>query len=606
MSDQPVLIALTAGGEALARKIVAALGAGEVHGLAHRTDAPDIPFTNTIPHVRNQFASGRPVIGICAAGILIRAVAADLADKRSEPPLLAVAEDGSTVVPLLGGHRGANKLALKIAAAIGGHAAVTTAGDIGLGFALDDPPSGWRAGDPGPAKAVMAALLAGQAVRLERDAHAPSADWLSIPSENDEAALSILITDREPEPSPDTFVLHPQILALGVGCERGCPPDELAELVFDTLADAGLAPASIACVASLDLKSDEAAVLDLAETLGVPSRFFDAATLEAETPRLKTPSEIVFAEVGCHGVSEGAALAAGGPDSALIVAKRLSKRATCAIVRTSEIIDPLSVGRAPGRLSIVGIGPGQASWRTPEVSVWLSEATDVVGYGLYLDLLGDAIAGKQQHMSELSEEEARVRRAIELAAEGRDVALVSSGDAGIYAMASLAFEVLDRDDNPAFNRVDVRVSPGISAVQAAAARIGAPLGHDFALISLSDLLTPWAVIERRIEAVAAGDFTVAFYNPVSKRRRTQLAAAKEILLIHRPENVPVVLARNLGRTDENVRIITLSELEVDMVDMLTLVLVGSSASRHIRRGVREWMYTPRGYAAKLIGPEETK
>ncbi|MEX0695177.1 MAG: precorrin-3B C(17)-methyltransferase [Rhodospirillales bacterium] len=598
MPDRPVLIALTAAGEALAREIVAALGTGEVHGLAHRTDAPDVPFSDTITHVRTQFASGRPVIGICAAGILIRAVASGLADKRSEPPLLAVAEDGSMVVPLLGGHRGANRLAIRIAAALGGHAAVTTAGDIGLGFALDDPPAGWRIADPEPAKAVMAALLAGQSVSLERDAHAPVPDWLSIPALDERAPLTIRITDSDPAPAPDTFIIHPHILALGVGCERGCPPDELAELVFDTLAAAGLAPASVACVASLDLKSDEAAVLDLARTLSVPARFFDATALEAETPRLQTPSEVVFAEVGCHGVAEGAALAAGGPGGALIVAKKKSKRATCAIVRAPEIIDPLSVGRAPGRLSIVGIGPGQASWRTPEVSAWLATATDVVGYGLYLDLLGDAIAGKHRHMSELSEEEARVRRSIELAAEGRDVALVSSGDAGIYAMAALAFEVLDLDDNPVFNRVDVRVSPGISAVQAAAARIGAPLGHDFALISLSDLLTPWPVIEKRIEAVAAGDFTVAFYNPVSKRRRTQLAKAREILLQCRPSETPVVLARNLGRVEEDVRVITLGALDVDMVDMLTLVLVGSSATRHITRGVREWVYTPRGYADK--------
>ena len=218
MPEQPVLIALTAGGETMARKIVAVLGTGEVHGLAHRTVAPDISFTDTIPHIRSQFASGRPVIGICAAGILIRAVAHDLADKRSEPPLLAVGEDGASVVPLLGWHRGANKLALKIAAAIGGHAAVTTAGDNELGFALDDPPSGWRAGDPGPAKTVMAAMLAGQAGKLQRDAHAPLADWLSIPIESDAATVSVLITDSDPEPTPDTFVLHPQILALGVGC----------------------------------------------------------------------------------------------------------------------------------------------------------------------------------------------------------------------------------------------------------------------------------------------------------------------------------------------------------------------------------------------------
>ena len=595
----PVFVVLTAAGEKLARKLAPAFSACEVHGLAHRTENPDVAFTDTLSHVRALFAAGSPVIGICAAGILVRAVAPVLSDKRGEPALIAVAEDGSCVVPVLGGHRGANKLARDIAGMLGIDAAVTTAGDVGLGFALDDPPSGWRIADTAPAKAVMAAMLNGEAIRLERDAHVAKADWLQAPRIDAAAAIGVRLTDAALTPDDATLVIHPQILAVGVGCERNCDPQELAALVTETLADAGLAQDAVACVVSLDLKADEPAVLALAGSLNVPARFFDAETLEAETPRLENPSDVVFAEVGCHGVSEAAALAASGADGTLIVAKRKSARATCAVARARTPIDPAHTGRARGRLSIVGIGPGQAAWRTPEVSAWLAEATDVVGYGLYLDLLGGAIAGKQRHMSELSEEEARVRRAIELAAEGREVALVSSGDAGIYAMAALAFEVLDRDDNPAFNRIAVRVSPGISAVQAAAARIGAPLGHDFALISLSDLLTPWAVIEQRIEAAARGDFTVAFYNPVSKRRRTQLAAAKEILLAHRPGDVPVVLARNLGRDEEDVRVITLSALEVDMVDMLTLVLVGSRATRHIRRGMHEWVYTPRGYAAKL-------
>ncbi len=595
----PAYIVLNGTGEALAGRLVGVTG-GEIHGLAARTSAPGVTFADTIAHVRELFIEGRPVVGICAAGILVRAVAPVLADKRSEPPVLAIAEDGSAVVPVLGGHRGANRLARDIAAALKIDAAVTTAGDVGLGFALDDPPPGWRIADPAPAKAVMAAMLNGDPVRLDREGHVPMPDWLDVPNTDGAADALIRITEMVAEGG---VVIHPEVLAVGIGCERNCAPAEVEALVRETLASAGLAPGAVACVVSIDLKSDEPAVLAVADSLGVPARFFDAARLEQETPRLKNPSDVVYAEVGCHGVAEGAALAAVGADGALIVEKHKSARATCAVARAPLPIDPAETGRARGRLSIVGIGPGQASWRTPEVSAWLAEATDIVGYGLYLDLLGSAIAGKERHMSELSEEEARVRRSIELAAEGREVALVSSGDAGIYAMAALAFEVLDRDDNPAFNRVDVRVSPGISAVQAAAARIGAPLGHDFALISLSDLLTPWEVIEKRITAAAMGDFTVAFYNPVSKRRRTQLATAKEILLKHRPGDVPVVLARNLGRDDENVLVITLSALEVDMVDMLTLVLVGSSATRHIRRGMREWVYTPRGYEAKHAGEE---
>jgi cobalt-precorrin 5A hydrolase/precorrin-3B C17-methyltransferase len=600
MTNQPVaIVALTATGETLARRIVSLIGHAEVHGLDRRTSSPDVPFSDTMAHVRGLFQSGRTIIGICAAGILIRAVASELSNKHLEPAVISVAEDGSSVVPLLGGHHGANKLAREIASTLDGAAAITTAGDIGIGFALDDPPAGWKVGDTSPAKAIAAALLSGEAVRLEIDENAPMPDGLNVATTDDANAPCIRITEKISAANNDVLVLHPQTLAVGVGCERGAALDEVRSLFEETLAAHDLSKNSVACIVSIDLKSDEGAILALADELGVPARFFDAAALEAETPRLQNPSDIVFAEVGCHGVAEGAALAAVGATGDLIIPKQKSKRATCAIARTHMPIAPENIGVARGRLSIVGIGPGQASWRTPEVTNWLTSATDVVGYGLYLDLLGPLIDGKNRHMSELSEEEARVRRSIELAAEGRDVALVSSGDAGIYAMAALAFEVLDRDNNPVFNRVDIRVSPGISAVQAAAARAGAPLGHDFALISLSDLLTPWEVIEKRIKAVAEGDFTVAFYNPVSKRRRTQLAAAKDILMQNRPAETPVILARNLGRETENVEFITLAELEVDMVDMLTLVLVGSSTSKRFIAGEREWAYTPRGYAKKM-------
>lgn len=189
---------------------------------------------------------------------------------------------------------------------------------------------------------------------------------------------------------------------------------------------------------------------------------------------------------------------------------------------------------------------------------------------------------------------------MELAGEGRDVALVCSGDAGIYAMATLVFELLDSGDlSNGAKRIAIAVSPGISALQAAAARAGAPLGHDFCTISLSDLLTPWEDIKRRVKAAAEGDFVIAFYNPVSRKRRTQLAFARDELLNHRPADTPVILATNLGRKGETIRIVPLSALQVDDVDMLTVVIVGSSNTRTVRTGEgREWVFTPRGYSAK--------
>lgn len=593
--NAPVFVVLSQRGLELARGL-AAVVPGEIHGLESRVRDADRGFDAAAAHLGRLFAEGTPIVGVCAAGILIRSLAPHLADKRAEPPVVAVAEDGSAVVPLLGGHHGANALARRLADALGTVAAETTAGDVHFGVALDEPPAGWRLANPLDAKPFAAALLAGAGCRI--DGQAPWLAQSALPLDP-AGALVLRATERTEPGSPERLVYHPPLLAVGIGCERGTSPDEVAALVRDTLDEAGLAADAVALVASIDVKADEPAVHAAADRLGVPARFFDAARLEAEAPRLANPSEIVFREVGCHGVAEGAALAAAGPDGELVVPKRRSARATCAVARAAAPIDPANAGRARGRVSIVGIGPGNPDWRTPEADRWLARATDLVGYHLYLDLLGPAAAGKWRHGYELGAEEERARIALDLAALGKEVALVSSGDAGIYAMATLAFELVERGGREDWRRVELAVTPGISALQAAAARAGAPLGHDFCTISLSDLLTPWDVIERRIHAAAMGDFVVAVYNPVSRRRTTQLAELRRILLEHRPAATPVVLARNLGRDGEQVRVIDLEALDASEVDMLTLVLVGSSETRRVARGDGGcWVYTPRGYAAK--------
>jgi cobalt-precorrin 5A hydrolase / precorrin-3B C17-methyltransferase len=590
----PALIALTPGAMTLAQRLRRALGQGEIHALPGL--GADVEIDGAKAHIAGLFNAGVPVIGICAAGILIRAVASSLADKHREPSVIAVAEDGSAVIPLLGGHHGANALARQLAGFLGIAPAITTASDVRFGAALDDLPPGWGIEEPERAKPAMAALLAGGRLRL--DCRQGDADWLAerLPLAED-GEVRITITDQIVD-AGDDLILRPPTLALGVGCERGASAEELAALVDQTLASAGLAAASVACVVSLDLKSDEEAVHALAQRLGVPARFFDAERLAAEKPRLANPSEAVFRATGCWGVAEGAALAAAGARAELVVPKHKSARATVAVARAADSIDAAKVGRSRGSLTIVGIGPGQPGWRTPEVEGAVRRADHLVGYGLYLDLLGPLATGKTRHESDLGAEEARARRALDLAAEGNNVALVCSGDAGIYALATLVFELLDRVDRADWRRVAIAVSPGVSAMQAAAARAGAPLGHDFCAISLSDLLTPWEAIETRLKAAAMGDFVVALYNPRSLRRTSQLVAARDILLEHRPADTPVVLARNLGRADEAVEIIDLGELDPARVDMLTLVMIGSSQTRRV--GGLRWIYTPRGYEKKRI------
>jgi len=593
----PVVICLSRSGEAMAHKVAKSLGA-QVHGREGRVDVADAYFPNALDYVRTLFASGTPVIGVCAAGILIRAVAPVLADKRTEPPVVAVSDDGAVVVPLLGGHRGANRLAKQISEAVGGVAAVTTAGDIALGFALDEPPAGYRLANPENAKPVMAAMLNGAGARI-------TGETLFDITPDDGGKVEICVTEQPTIGTSERLVFHPQRFALGLGCARNADPQEMWDLVERSLLDAGISQGAIASVNSIDLKADEPAIIAVANRLNVPFRLFDAASLEAETPRLKNPSDVVFSEVGCHGVSEGSALAATEADATLVVGKQKTANCTCAVARQSEPITAPK-GRARGKLSIIGIGPGQHSWRTPEASQLIAEAQELVGYGLYIDLLGPLAAGKTRSDFPLGGEEDRCRYALEQAGKGNNVALICSGDAGIYAMGALVFELLDRGPDAfgvsdAAQRVEVISTPGVSALQGAAARAGAPLGHDFCAISLSDLLTPREDIVKRLKAAAQGDFVIAFYNPVSKRRRTLLAEARDILLQHRPADTPVMLASSLGRPEENIRYRNLSDLEVDEVDMLTVVLIGSSHSRLAQLGEGPRMFTPRGYARKIDG-----
>ncbi len=250
-------------------------------------------------------------------------------------------------------------------------------------------------------------------------------------------------------------------------------------------------------------------------------------------------------------------------------------------------------GLAP--LWIVGLGPGPADWMTAEAVAVLDEATDIVGYGPYVEriVLKD---GQRAHGSDNRVEVDRARAALALALEGRRVAVVSGGDPGVFAMAAAVFEAIEHGD-PAFRTLDVRVAPGVSAMQAAAARLGAPLGHDFCAISLSDNLKPWPVVARRLEAAAGADFVIALYNPASKARPDQIHDAFALLRRVKPAETVVVFARAVGRPDERIVVTTLAEADPALADMSTLVMIGSTETRLIDRadGERAWLYTPRHY-----------
>jgi len=584
---RPAILTFAASGAELALRLAARLG-GEVFHCGFNGDDARI----LLPRL---FAEGRPIIGICAAGILIRLLAPHLSDKTTEPPVLAISQDGAHIVPLLGGHHGANRLAREIADILGGTAALTTASDSKFTRGLDDPPPGWVLADPVAAKPAMMALLIGGKIAL--DGFAP---WLAAAGYPVSFAGQIKVRVSDLRQRREREVLfHPKTLVAGIGAERGVGADEVIALVEESLASQSLAPESLAALATIDLKSDESAFYTAARHFGVPLRFFTVGELNQERYRLVHPSEIVEAEVGTPGVAEAAALKAG----TLIVPKRKSKRATCAIGRAPTPIDPLALGHPPGVLHVIGVGPGDKASRTASAVTALDTSTDWVGYGLYLDLVADLRTGQQEHRFSLGDEEARVRHALELAGKGKSVALICSGDAQIYAMASLVFELIDaigeRRLTDAGRRVPVEIHPGISAVQAASAAAGALIGHDFCCISLSDLLTPANDIRKRLKGAAEADFVTALYNPRSERRTGLIEEAKEMFLRHRAPETPVIVASNLGRPAETVELTTLWAFEPARVDMLTIVLIGSSTSKTLKRGDGTIVaFTPRGYARK--------
>jgi cobalt-precorrin 5A hydrolase/precorrin-3B C17-methyltransferase len=252
-----------------------------------------------------------------------------------------------------------------------------------------------------------------------------------------------------------------------------------------------------------------------------------------------------------------------------------------------------------GRLAVVGLGPGADQFRSPEASARLAAASDLVGYGPYLQLVEHDTTsrpGAVRHEFDNREEAQRARFALDLAASGRDVVVVSSGDPGVFAMATAVVEELHHAEHDRYRSVELSIVPGITAATAAAARVGAPLGHDFCVISLSDVLKPWSVVERRLEAAVGADFAVAIYNPASKQRPWQFGRALEIISAHREPSTPVVVARDVGRPAEQVDVTTLGALDPAQIDMRTIVIVGSTTTRTFHDAhERAWVYTPRAY-----------
>ncbi|GAA2229682.1 precorrin-3B C(17)-methyltransferase [Streptomyces indiaensis] len=517
--------------------------------------------------VRTAFAQCEQLVCFLATGAVVRLVAPLLSGKTEDPGVVCVDEGGRFAVSLLGGHAGgANELAREVGDLLGAEPVVTTATDA------VDLPGLDTLGLPveGDVAAVSRALLDGEAVALRAEVA-----WPLPPLPVAEAgSYTIRLTDRLVEAAEREVVLRPPTLVVGVGASRGAPTEEVLGLVEDALREAGLAVASVAELATVDAKAEETGIVEAARRLGVPLVTYSAQELAGVD--VPNPSDAPLAAVGTPSVAEAAALVGGGE---LLVPKRKSAAspamATCAVVRRP--------GR--GRLAVVGLGPGARDLLTPRAQAELRRASVLVGLDQYVDQIRDLLPpGTRVLESGLGAEEERARTAVEEARKGQAVALIGSGDAGVYAMASPALAEASDD-------IDVVGVPGVTAALAAGAILGAPLGHDHVSISLSDLHTPWEVIERRVRAAAEADIVVTFYNPRSRGRDWQLPKALGILAEHRAPQTPVGVVRNASRPDESSRLTTLGALDPATVDMMTVVTVGNTATRDIAGR----MVTPRGY-----------
>lgn len=558
-------------------------------GSRARADQIDAILGETTLRYADGAAAGLPrawdecdlVVSHLALGATTRIIAPLLSSKKTDPGVVVIDDAGRFVVPLVGGHEGgANELAVRLATGLGATPVLTTATDA-LGLpALDT--LGWRCS--GDVAVVTRAILDGEPVGIRRSRRWPlppmPATVAVVEADGDlpEGTLAqVLVTDQLlPTPAPlPTVVLNPPSLVAGIGCNRGTSTAALGALLERTLCEAGLAIESLAAITSVEAKADEPGLIELAAGLGVPLVTFAADALARQ--EVPNPSAAPRAAVGTPSVAEASVLAHGAD---LVVQKQRTAQATCAI------------GRLParGKLTVIGLGPGSRDLTTPRAQQAIRDASVVVGYRPYVAQVKDLLRpGTRIASTPMGKEEERTATAIEHARQGHNVALVCSGDPAIYAMASPTLE-------QGTVGIDIEIIPGVTASLAASAILGAPLGHDHATISLSDLHTDWDTIVKRVRAAAEADLVTVLYNPRSRTRLHHLPDALAIFAEHRPSSTPVAVVEEADRPDQKVTLSTIGQFDPAVVNMNSLVVVGSSTTRYLPAGTgRTVMVTPRDY-----------
>ncbi len=558
----------------------------------------DLLIASAVEILRLNWYSGGLLIVVGAIGAVTRLIAPLLNNKEDDPAVIVCDERGMNFVPLLGGHKaGAEDWAFQLAEELGGNVVLTGHTRNQDFLPLDSFGESWgwkRSGNSSQWHQLMVHQANGGLVQIEQTT---GTDWWRT-SKGAEKSLAGAKSNSSQEvkslnigsKAMSSCCWHPATLWIGIGCVRNTTQKLIERSLQEVFLQSGLAQEAVAGLASIDIKADELAFLSLSKQKGWPIRFFAAdKLLQVSVP---TPSKEVESHIGIPSVAEAAALLAAGKSGVLQMKKQIfhsrKDEEGAVTIAIAEAIQPFAP--ALGELHLIGSGPGELSYLTHDARAALARSTVWIGYGRYLDLLEPLRRSDQVRIDgQLTFEIDRCKQAFGLAKEGIRVALISSGESGIYGMAGLALEIWLEE--PTISRPTFNIHPGISSMQIAAARLGAPLMNDFCTISLSDRLTPWSKIKERITGAAIGDFVIAIFNPRSRDRDWQLESAIKIVRKYRSANTPIALARQIGRIEEKIELFSLDNCPVNQVDMLTLVLIGNSQSL-LKDG---WFVTPRGY-----------
>ena len=531
--------------------------------------------------IAEKWQKGNILIFIMALGIVIRQITEFVKSKKEDPGVLVINETGKFVIPLLGGHSAeVNKIAQELADFLGSEPVITTASDSKALPALDlwIKRMGLISKNPEILPKIMAIFNEKGYLKVYKETNLKIPLFNFAKEVDNYREAEVIITNKSLGDLKTQLILIAPNLWVGLGFHEGITEKEIEIAINKVFKEKKLDILALKGIATLEKKAKYLPLKTFCQNKKLILLGFNKDELQKK--EAYTPSKKVFQAVEVYSVSEQSALVAS--KGSLLIPKRTLKNITIAVAE--------EIYRIPGKLYIVGTGPGKIEYLTLKALTILRKAEVVVGYKTYLKFLEKLLPGKEIYNFSMTEEIKRAKKAIEEALKGKIVALISGGDPGIYGMAGLVLEILGKNNLS----LEVEIIPGISALNACSALIGAPLMNDFAVISLSDRLTPWEEIKKRLNLISQADLPIVIYNPRSKRRKIQLSEAKKIILQYRKETIPVAVVYSAMRDSQKIYFTTLGKLDENLVDMKSTIIIGSSKSFYFN----QWFITPRGYERK--------